>query len=109
MSGFLIQWYDGPTGTREPRRLVTITHSSSGLDTPLQSVASHPLAIESTPESSATTSESPELSDESSESVTASPQPVSRSPGAGLGLDVVAAPFPPPEASEVEPEDVASA
>ena len=62
----------------------------------------------STSESSATVTESPELSDESSESVTASPQPVSRSPGTRLGLDVVAAPFPPPEASEMEPEDVAS-
>jgi len=94
---------------RNPRaEAVGDNNPSSGLDTPLQSVASHPLAMESTPESSATTTESPELSDESSESVTASPQPVSRSPGTRLGLDVVAAPFPPPEASEMEPEDVAS-
>ena len=56
---------------RNPRaEAVGDNNPSSGLDTPLQSVASHPLAMESTPESSATTTESPELSDESSESVT---------------------------------------
>ena len=78
---------------------------SSGLDTPLNSEASHPVAMESTSVSAATITESSESSDEQSHQVTASPPLVSRSPGVGLGLDAAAAPFPPPVASEVEPED----
>jgi len=93
---------------RNPRAEAIGDNSSSNeLSAPLQSVASHPSAMESVSESSATITESPELSDEmshSTESVTASPPLGNRSPGAGLELDVVAGPFPPPEASEVEPD-----
>jgi len=91
---------------RNPRSEAVGDNSPSrGLDTPPKSVASHPLAMESTSVSSATITESSESSDEQSDQVTASPPPVSRSPGAGLGLDAVTDPFPPPVASEVEPED----
>jgi len=65
----------------------------------------HKSEMESTIASSATATESSDSADEQLEQVTASPPLVSRSPGAGLGLDAVAAPFPPPVALEVEPED----
>jgi len=61
--------------------------------------------MESTTASSTTTTESSDSADEQIEQVAASSPPVSRSPGVGLGLDAIAAPFPPPVASEVEPED----
>jgi len=61
--------------------------------------------METTIPSSATATESSDSADEQLEQVTASPSLVSRSPGVGLGLDAIAAPFPPAVASEVKPED----
>ena len=55
-----------------------------------------------------TVTESPDTdsSDELTEQVaTVSPPPVSRSPGVRMGRSADADPFPPPVASEVEPED----
>ena len=80
---------------------------SNGRDTLPKSVALSSSELESTLglASSATATESSDSADEQLEQVTASPPLVSRSPGAGLGLDAVAAFFPPPVASEVEPED----
>jgi len=78
---------------------------SSGQDTYPKSVALDTSEMESTTVSSATVTESSDSSDEQPDQVTEAPPPVSRAPGAGLGLDAVAVPFPPPVASEVEPED----
>ena len=62
--------------------------------------------MESQTTSSATATDSSDSADELMEQVAASPPPVSRSPGVGLGLDAIAAPFPPTAALEVKLEDI---
>ena len=66
------------------------------------------LEMESDTTNPDTVTESPDTdsSDELTEQIAAaSPPPVSGSPGVRMGLSADAVPFPPPVASEVEPED----
>jgi len=91
---------------RNPRAEAVGDNSpSNGQNAPPKSVAPDTLEMESTMASSASLTESSETSDEQLDQVTASPPLVGRPPGAGLGLEAVATPFPPSVASEVEPED----
>jgi len=73
---------------------------SSGQNTPPKSVDLHTLKLESTSVSSTTATETSESQDEQLDQVSVSSQLVMGSPGAGLGLDAVAASLPSPVTPE---------